>query len=129
MKVSYEGVAEQVATFQVDGASNPAVQSGDRGGTLRQRHGEGLPGQHGPCRAWCWRVKDGLAAVQVAGYMRLPCAAALTVGYAQLALDSLQQAGGGHRPGRPGGRGRHGRRHVRRDFLLREKGGALYGTF
>ena len=28
MKVSYEGVAEQVATFQVDGASNPAVQVG-----------------------------------------------------------------------------------------------------
>ena len=31
MKVSYEGVAEQVATFQVDGASNPAVQVGTVG--------------------------------------------------------------------------------------------------
>ena len=48
MKVSYEGVAEQVATFQVDRASNPAVQ-----------------------------------------------AAALTVGYAQLALDSSSKLAAG----------------------------------
>ena len=71
-------------------------------------------------------VKDGLAAVQVAGYMRLPCAAALTVGYAQLALDSSSKLAAG--TGRGG-------LVVEVDggtcgviFLLR-KGGALYGTF
>lgn len=33
--------------------------------------------------------------MQVAGYMRLPCAAALTVGYAQLALDSSSKLAAG----------------------------------
>ena len=40
-------------------------------------------------------VKDGLAAVEGAGYMRLPCAEALTVGYAQLALDSSSKLAAG----------------------------------
>lgn len=83
MKVSYEGVAEQVATFQVDGASNPAVQVG----TVVALSGNGTvkacPASTAP------------AAVQVAGYMRLPCAAALTVGYAQLALDSSSKLAAG----------------------------------
>ena len=89
MKVSYEGVAEQVATFQVDGASNPAVQVG----TVVALSGNGTVKA---CPAGVvLGVKDGLAAVQVAGYMRLPCAAALTVGYAQLALDSSSKLAAG----------------------------------
>ena len=86
MKVSYEGVAEQVATFQVDGASNPAVQVG----TVVALSGNGTV----PAGV-VLGVKDGLAAVQVAGYMRLPCAEALTVGYAQLALDSSSKLAAG----------------------------------
>ena len=94
MKVSYEGVAEQVATFQVDGASKPAVQVG----TVVALSGNGTvkacPASTAPAGV-VLGVKDGLAAVQVAGYMRLPCAAALTVGYAQLALDSSSKLAAG----------------------------------
>ena len=98
MKVSYEGVAEQVATFQVDGSSNPAVQVG----TVVALSGNGTvkacPASTAPAGV-VLGVKDGLAAVQVAGYMRLPCAEALTVGYAQLALDSSSKLAAG--TGRP----------------------------
>lgn len=66
MKVSYEGVAEQVATFQVDGASNPAVQVG----TVVALSGNGTvkacPASTAPAGV-VLGVKDGLAAVQVAG--------------------------------------------------------------
>lgn len=53
MKVSYEGVAEQVATFQVDGASNPAVQVG----TVVALSGNGTVKACRPARprpGWCW---------------------------------------------------------------------------
>lgn len=57
--------------------------------------------------------------------MRLPCAAALTVGYAQLALDSSSKLAAG--TGRGGlvvevDGGTCG-------VIFAEKGGALYGTF
>lgn len=87
MKVSYEGVAEQVATFQVDGASNPAVQVG----TVVALSGNGTvkacPASTAPAGV-VLGVKDGLAAVQVAGYMRFSCDNDMAVGYAQLALDA-----------------------------------------
>ena len=64
MKVSYEGVAEQVVTFQVDGASNPAVQVG----TVVALSGNGTvkacPASTAPAGV-VLGVKDGLAAVQV----------------------------------------------------------------
>jgi len=46
-------------------------------------------------------VKGDLAAVQVAGYMRLPCASDLAVGCALLALDSSGKLDAGT-TGRPG---------------------------
>lgn len=60
MKVSYEGVAEQVATFQVDGASNPAVQVG----TVVALSGNGTvkacPGPARPRPGWCWGSRMAL---------------------------------------------------------------------
>ena len=87
MKLSFEGVAEQVVTLQVDTASSPMVEAGaaaalSANGTVKVCPVSTVPA--GVIKG----VKDGLASVQVAGYMRFPAASGLAVGYTQLALDA-----------------------------------------
>ena len=94
MKVSYEGVAEQVATFQVDTTDTTMLTPGaavalSGNGTVKACPASATPA--GVVRS----VENGMAAVQVAGYMRFPCAEAMTVGYAQLALDSSKKLAAG----------------------------------
>ena len=99
MKVSYEGVAEQVATFQVDGASNPAVQVG----TVVALSGNGTvkacPASTATGSGWCWGSRMALPLCRWRVTCACRCAAALTVGYAQLAPDGSGRRGGGRRPG------------------------------
>ena len=87
MKLAYEGVAEQVITLEVDTSSNPAVGAG----TIAALSGNGkvksCPVSTTPVGI-VQRVEAGLAAVQVAGYMRFSCDNDMAVGYAQLALDA-----------------------------------------
>ena len=65
-----------------------------------RRRRQALP--EGECVAILERMTSGVlavegdvAAVQVAGYMRFPCADALTVGYAQLSLDASGELAAG----------------------------------
>ncbi len=88
MKVSFEGVGERVVTLEAETAGDGAVTPG----ALVKLTGNGRVGacsQAGDLPAGvALSVREGLAAVQTAGYMKLPCAAALTVGWHHLALDS-----------------------------------------
>lgn len=88
MKVSFEGIGETVVTFEAEMEGKTAVTPG--GAVV-------LSGNGKVCA--CTKAgevpigvaldaRDGYAAVQVAGYVKLPCAAALTVGCQRVAMDS-----------------------------------------
>ncbi|MGI6255303.1 MAG: hypothetical protein ACOYJZ_06680 [Acutalibacter sp.] len=94
MKLSYEGVAEQVITLEVDTASNPAVTAGTMAAMSANGKVKACPVSTTPV-GQVLRVEDGMAAVQVAGYLRVPCDGDMTVGYAQLALDSTGKLAAG----------------------------------
>lgn len=92
MKVSFEGMGERVATFEAVTAGNTAVVPG---GMVT------LAGNGKVCACTAsgdvpagvaLDVRDGLAAVQIGGYVKLPCASAMTVGYHHLASDSSGKA-------------------------------------
>ncbi len=87
MKLSYEGVAEQVITLEVDTASSPAVAAGTIAAMSANGKVKACPVSTTPV-GLVLRVEDGMAAVQVAGYLRMPCDSDMAVGYAQLALDA-----------------------------------------
>lgn len=101
MKVSFLGIGEQVATFEAvtSGATAvqvnaPAVMSGNGKISASSKAGE-LPA------GMVTAVRGDFAAVQIGGYMKLPCDAALTVGYQHLVTDAsgkLKSAAAG-RPG------------------------------
>ena len=80
MKVSFSGYGEKVLTFETDGeitAGVPVAVTGN--GTV------------GPCaagQAFCGvavSAREGLAAVQLCGYARLPYSGAMAVGYRTVA--------------------------------------------
>ncbi len=84
MKVSMEGFEEKVVTFEAE----DAVTAGE----LVLLTGNG---RVGPCAnagdvpaGVALSVREGFAAVQTGGYMKLPCASDMTVGWHQLALNS-----------------------------------------
>lgn len=77
MNVSFDGIGEVTATFEVSGSVKP--------GQAVKLVGNG---KVGVCAAdkdvpagVAVKVHDGYAAVQVKGYVRLPAAAGLTVGH------------------------------------------------
>lgn len=83
MKVAFDGIGEKMVTFQVTGE----VEEGD---LVKISGGSTV----GPCAAAgdvpvgvAQRVHDGLAAVQVGGCMKAPCATGTTVGFKLLASD------------------------------------------
>lgn len=88
MKVSFEGIGEQVATFE-------AVTSGDTAvtpGTLVLVSGNGTVkacAKAGDIPAGVvLSARDGCAAVQIGGYVKVPCASGLTVGWQAVAADA-----------------------------------------
>ncbi len=85
--IPYEGVAEQVIALEVDAASEPVVEAGTMVALSGNGKVKACPASTAPIGV-VQRVENGTAAVQVAGYMRLPCDADMAVGYALLALDS-----------------------------------------
>lgn len=77
MNVSFNGIGEMTATFEVSGS----VKAGQAVKLVGN-------GKVGACSAlkdvpvgMAVKVQDGYAAVQVKGYMKLPAATGLTVGY------------------------------------------------
>lgn len=94
MKVSLEGFEEKVVTFEAEDAvtaDSMVVLTGN--------------GKVGPCAkagdvpaGVALNVRNGFAAVQTGGYVKLPCAPAMTVGWHHLALNSdlaVAEADGG----------------------------------
>ena len=88
MKVSFMGIGEQVATFEAvtDGdtaakAGGIAVMSGNGKVCAASKAGE-LPA------GLVIDVRGDYAAVQIGGYMKLPCDTGLTVGYQHLVTDA-----------------------------------------
>ena len=96
MSISYEGVAEQVVTMKLD-TTGTAAKEGDLVSLAANNTVKVCPVSTTPVGL----VLGDLAAVQVAGYMRLPCASDLAVGCALLALDSSGKLDAGT-TGRPG---------------------------
>lgn len=88
MKVSFEGIGEQVATFEAETTGAAAVKAG----SLVKLTGNG---KVGACSAAndipagvALSVRDGYAAVQVKGYVQAPCASGLTAGWKTVASDA-----------------------------------------
>lgn len=125
MSISYEGVAEQVVTMKLD-TTGTAAKEGDLVSLAANNTVKVCPVSATPV-GLVLGVKGDLAAVQVAGYMRLPCASDLAVGCAPAGPGFQREAGRGHHgpPGHCHGCG-HCRRNLRRYLLLR-KGGMGYG--
>lgn len=101
MNISFEGVAQRVVTLAVDTTGTTQVEAGDLAALSASGTVKPCPVSTAPV-GLVLGVRDGLAAVQVSGYMRVPCASALGVGCAALALDStgkLDEADAGGRPG------------------------------
>lgn len=98
MKVSFEGIGERVATFEAETQGSTAVVPGEAvtlsgsGKVCACANAGDIPA------GMALDVRDGYAAVQVAGYVKLPCASGLTVGWHSLAVDStgkLAETSGG----------------------------------
>lgn len=88
MKVSFEGMGEQVVTFEavttgsgVVAVGKPVVITGNGTVSAASKAGDVPAGV-------ALSVRGEYAAVQVAGYVTLPCAASLTVGYQHIQLDA-----------------------------------------
>jgi len=97
MKVAFDGIQEKMVTFEV--AQN--VQEG----SLVKVSGAGSVAS---CAAEgdvpvgvAHQVRDGICAVQTQGYMKVPCAAGVAVGFGLFACDGNQKLAGGT-SGRPG---------------------------
>lgn len=97
MKVSFEGMGEQVMTFE---AASTVTE-----GALVKMSGAGkvaLCSADGDIPIGVARnVRGGVCAVQTSGYMKAPCVSTLTVGFARLSCDEnkkLESSTGG-RPG------------------------------
>lgn len=96
MKVSFEGIGEKVVSFQAEGAV-------EEGALVKV----GAAGAVAPCASGdvpvgvVQKVCHGLAAVQVAGCMKAPCAAGTAAGFALLAAgeDGALAASATGRPG------------------------------
>ena len=84
-KVSFEGIGEMVATF--------LAEEGLTGGPVKMT-GDGKVGPCGDGEAFCGvalEVNDGLALVQLRGFVKATCGDAVAVGYTKLSAN----AGGG----------------------------------
>lgn len=77
MNVSFNGIGEVTATFEVNGSVKPgqAVKLVGNGKVGACSTAKDVPA------GMVVKVQDGYAAVQVKGYMKLPAAAGLAVGY------------------------------------------------
>lgn len=88
MKVSFEGMGEQVVTFEAATTGAAAVTAG-KPVVITENGTVSASSKTGDVPAGvALSVSGGYAAVQVAGYVTLPCAAALTVGYQHIQLDA-----------------------------------------
>lgn len=88
MKVSFEGMGEQVVTFEAVTSGSGAVQAGKP--VVMTANGQvGAAPEAGAAPVGvALSVRGGYAAVQVAGYVTLPCDSSLAVGCQNIALDA-----------------------------------------
>ena len=87
MKVSFEGMGEQVVTFEAETSGSGAVTAG-KPVVVSENGKVSAASKSGDIPAGvALSVRGGYAAVQVAGYVTLPCDGALTVGYQHIELD------------------------------------------
>lgn len=88
MKVSFEGIGETVATFEAETEGATAVKPGaavtlsGNGKVCACTKDKEIP------VGVALGVRGGYASVQTSGYVKLPCAAALTVGYQHVAMNT-----------------------------------------
>ncbi len=88
MKVSFEGIGEKVVTFEAESEGKAAVIPGSAV-TLSANGKVSACTKAGDIPAGvALSVREGFAAVQIGGYVKLPCAAGLTAGYQQAAMDA-----------------------------------------
>ena len=81
-KVSFEGIGEMVATF--------LAEEGLTGGPVKMT-GDGKVGPCGDGEAFCGvalEVNDGLALVQLRGFVKVTCGDAVAVGYTKLSANA-----------------------------------------
>ena len=88
MKVSFMGIGEQVVTFEaVTGSENAA-----KAGAIAVMSANGKVGASSKANelpaGLIIDVRGDYAAVQIGGYVKLPCDAGLTVGYQHLVTDA-----------------------------------------
>lgn len=96
MKVSFDGIGAKYVTFEADstvkeGSLVKLTANGKVAACVKTDVPLGVASQ----------VRDGICAVQTEGYMLLPCASGVTVGYGLFALDDSCKAAKGT-TGRPG---------------------------
>lgn len=88
MKVSLEGLGEQVATFEAETEGAAAVKAGG----LVTMSGNGKVRactEAGDIPAGvALSLRNGFAAVQVKGYVQVPCDSSVTVGWQAVASDA-----------------------------------------
>ena len=84
MNVNFNGFGENVLTFIADSGlteTGVPVKMSDNGTVAKCSRNDVFCGV-------CVGLRNGYAAVQLAGYVRMPAAAKITVGYKKLAADS-----------------------------------------
>ena len=84
MEINFNGFGENVATFIADNSLTEA-------GVPVKITGDGTVGKCGGNEAFCGvcvGLRDGFAAVQLAGYVRMPALAKIDAGYRKLAAGS-----------------------------------------
>ena len=88
MKVSFNGLGEQVATFEaVTDGDNPAAA-----GKIAVMNGNGKVGSTSRAGdlpvGLILDVRGGYATVQISGYMKMPCASSISAGYQHVVTDA-----------------------------------------
>lgn len=100
MKVSFEGIGEGVATFEAETTGAGAVVPG-KAVTVSGNGKVSACTKAGDIPAGvALSVRGDFAAVQVSGYVKLPCDSSLPLGWQAVAMDSagkLTAAGSGGR--------------------------------
>ncbi len=101
MKVSFEGMGEKVVTFEAETSGSGAVAPG--GVVTMSGYGKvkACTSTSETPVGVALSLREDLAAVQIAGYAVLPCAAGLAVGWQAVAADSSGKLTAASTGGRP----------------------------
>ncbi len=88
MKVSFEGIGETVATFEAETEGSAAVVPGKAVVVCGNGKVSACTTAGAVPAGVALSLRGGYAAVQVKGYVKLPCAAGMEIGFQAVAMDS-----------------------------------------